>query len=64
MFKSNEAKGALPAIIIFWDFYSLQRTSLQNRKTESELNLLHFPTLKRGYLHDTAITDCHKIQHT
>jgi len=38
MFKSNEAKVALPAIIIFWYFYSLQWTSLRNRK-QKQMNL-------------------------
>jgi len=65
MFKSNEAKVALPAIIIFWYFYSLQWTSLQNRKIETiELGLQYFSTLKYGYSHDRVITDSYKLQHT
>jgi hypothetical protein len=65
MFKSNETKVALPAIIIFWYFYSLQWTSLQNRKTETtELILQYFSILKYGYLHDRVITNSYKFQHT
>ena len=65
MFKSNEAKVALPAIIIFWYFYSLQWTSLQNKKIETtELSLQYFSILKNGYLYDRRITNSYKFQHT
>lgn len=64
MFKSNEAKVALPAIIIFWYFYSLQWTSLQQEIETNELSLQYFSVLKYGYLHDRVITNSYKFQHT